>query len=303
MKTVTQGFLSFAAGGSRNFPLATDDGGAATITGFTGDVVTADLDIPATVEYGGVSYPITAIGRKAFYNCSGLTSLTLPDSLTKIGDYAFSYCSGLTGELILPDSLTKISDYVFRYCSGLTSVAFPARLTKIGCTAFYSCCGLTGDLTFPESLTTIGTCAFDGCSGLRSLTFPESLTDIGKWAFHNCSGLTSVTLQSITPPSLANLAFSGINPDCVFTCPEEARKAYLADEAWAPYFDSSAAIQAVTGGRRGSPVALYTRCGQLLGEATVRLPASPSALRSVFGVPPADFYLLSTPAGVQEVKL
>jgi hypothetical protein len=138
---------------------------------------------------------------------------------------------------------------------------------------------------------------------LRSLTFPEGLTNIGKWAFHNCSGLTSVTLQSITPPGLDNLAFSGINPDCVFTCPEEARKAYLADEAWAPYFGSGTAVQAVACGRGESPVALYTRCGQLLGEATVRLPASPSALRSVFGVPPADFYLLSTPDGVQEIKL
>ena len=125
-----------------------------------------------------------------FYGCSGLTSLTIPSSVTKIGKYAFYGCSGLTS-LTIPSSVTEIGDYAFYGSSGLTSLTIPSSVTKIGDYAFYGSSGLTS-LTIPSSVTWICNYAFEGCSGLTSLTIPPTLTFIGNGAFKDCSGLTSI---------------------------------------------------------------------------------------------------------------
>ena len=133
---------------------------------YSGDIV-----IPSHVSYNGSNYDITSIGESAFSDCSGLTSLTLPNSVTSIGNSAFLDCSGLTS-LTLPNSITTIGGWAFCGCSGLTS------------------------LTLPNSITTIGEFTFHGCSGLTSLTLPNSVTSIGEAAFRICSGLTSLTLPN-----------------------------------------------------------------------------------------------------------
>ena len=71
--------------------------------------------IPETVEYEGVTCHVTSIGSSAFCECSGLTSVTIGNSVTSIGNYAFSYCSGLTS-VIIPNSVTSIGDYAFSNC-------------------------------------------------------------------------------------------------------------------------------------------------------------------------------------------
>ena len=137
---------------------------------------------------------VTSIGGYAFWGCSGLTSLTLPSGVTSIGYSAFRGCSGLTS-LTLPSSVTSIGGYAFWGCSGLTSLTLPSGVTSIGYSAFRGCSGLTS-LTLPSSVTSIGGRTFYGCSGLTSLTLPSSVTSIGDWAFQDCSGLTSLTLPS-----------------------------------------------------------------------------------------------------------
>ena len=146
------------------------------------------------------------LGDYAFYGCSGLTSLTLPSSVTSIGSYAFYGCSGLAS-LTLPSSVTSIGWYAFEDCSGLTSFTLPSSVTSIGYRAFYGCSGLTS-LTIPSSVTLIGESAFAGCSGLTSLTILPGVTSIGESVFEGCSGLTSLTLPS-SVTSIGRYAFYG----------------------------------------------------------------------------------------------
>jgi hypothetical protein len=133
--------------------------------------------------------------------------------------------------------VTAIGTYAFSGRTSLTSVTFPAGLTSIDAYVFIGCTALTS-VTFPttSSLTSIDHYAFTDCSGLTSVTLPAALTALGDYAFYQCTALTSVTLQSTTPPTLGGYAFTGVSANCTFTCPEEARSAYSADPAWAPYF-------------------------------------------------------------------
>ena len=137
---------------------------------------------------------VTSIGEMAFNGCSGLTSLTIPSSITEIGNSAFSDCRGLTN-LTIPSSVISIGRGVFSDCSGLTSLTIPSGVTSIGHYAFDSCSGLT-NLTIPSGVKSIGVCAFWGCSGLTNLTIPSSVTEICDNAFWGCKGLTSLTIPS-----------------------------------------------------------------------------------------------------------
>ena len=165
------------------------------------------LTLPAT---------ITTIGKYAFEDCTGLTSLNLPAGITSIGRRAFGGCSGLTS-LTLPAGITSISDEAFYLCSGLTSLTLPAGITSIGSDAFCGCSGLTS-LALPAGITEIGGSAFFACSGLTSLTLPAGITEIGYQAFSYCSGLTSLTLPAgIT--SISDYAFYGCSGLTSLTLP------------------------------------------------------------------------------------
>ena len=173
---------------------------------------------------------ISSITDYCFDGCSGLTSITIPNSVTTIGQGAFSgtawynnqpdglVYAGLVayqykGEMPAGTNITiregthSITGYCFYYYRGLTSVTIPNSVTTIGQGAFYECSGLTS-VTIPNSVTSIGYCAFFGCSGLTSVTIPNSVTSIDTGAFYNCSGLTSVTIgNSVT--TIGGAAFRG----------------------------------------------------------------------------------------------
>ncbi len=141
------------------------------------------------------AYTVTAIGEKAFWHCSGLTNVTIPNSVTSIGERAFYSCSGLTGTLTIPNSVTSIGGSAFSGCSALTSVTIPNSVTSIGISAFEVCSGLTS-ITIPNSVTSIGNSAFYGCSGLESVSIPNSVTSLEKYLFGRCISLTSVTIPN-----------------------------------------------------------------------------------------------------------
>ena len=122
------------------------------------------------------------LGDYAFYGCSGLTSLTLPSSVTSIGRGAFHGCWKLTN-LTIPSGVTSIGYSAFRGCSGLTSLTIPSGVTWIDSEAFRGCSGLTS-LTIHSGVTSIGNYAFQDCSGLTSLTIPSGVTSIGEGVFY-----------------------------------------------------------------------------------------------------------------------
>ena len=112
---------------------------------------------------------VTSIGNYAFYNCSGLTSITIPGGVSSIGISAFARCTGLTS-ITIGNSVTYIEDSAFDNCTGLTSITIPNSVTSIGGYAFQGCTGLTS-ITIPDSVTRIGYAAFAGCSGLTNIIF------------------------------------------------------------------------------------------------------------------------------------
>jgi hypothetical protein len=138
-----------------------------------------EVMIPSTVTYNGTTYSVTSIGYGAFWYCSSLTSVTIPNSVTSIGNQAFYYCSDLTS-ITIPNSVTSIGSGAFAGCSSLTSVTIPNSVTSIGESAFRNCSSITS-ITIGNSVTSIGENAFSVCSGLTSLiwnakncTVPES---------------------------------------------------------------------------------------------------------------------------------
>ncbi len=199
------------------------------------------ISIPRRISTGGVSYTVTAIGDKAFNNCSDVTSVTIPNTVTSIGNDAFSGCSNLA-TITLPESVTSIGNSAFNSCSGLTSVTIPYSVTNIDGTPFPKCSGLTSIIVeegnanydsrdncnaiietatnklitgckntiIPEGITTIGGWSFSFCTELTSINIPKGVTSIEMAAFENCYALASVTIpNSVT--IIEGYAFSYCN--------------------------------------------------------------------------------------------
>ncbi len=173
--------------------------GKATITSGTefSSAIPTSTSGPVTVPSTLGGYPVTAIGEYAFYDCSELTSFTIPDGVTSLGKYAFCNCSGLVS-FTIPDGVTSIEMAAFGACWELTSITIPNLVTNIGDYAFYNCNGLTS-VTIADSVSSIGDYAFYNCNGLTTVTIPESVSSIGNSVFSGCWYLMAIFI----PESLA----------------------------------------------------------------------------------------------------
>ena len=172
--------------------------------------------IPSSVEYNGITYAVTSIGQDAFYACTSLTSISIPNSVTTIGYLAFTGCSSLTS-ISIPKSVTEIgkTQYggtyrgpVFTYCPALTSIVVeegnPIYDSRDNCNAIIETATNTliagcQNTTIPNSVTSIGDYAFNGCSSLTSITIPNHITNIQSNPFLSCSSLATIVVESGNP--------------------------------------------------------------------------------------------------------
>lgn len=199
----------------------TDEG--AELTRYTGSA--KEVEIPDSFE----GRPVTSIGARAFYNCTGLETVSLPDSVAGIGQEAFALCTSLTafqvdennvaytaqdgvlfskdmttlvacpegreGTYTVPDGVETLGEQAFSRCVGLTGITLPESLTTIKAAAFYNCSALTG-LTIPDGVTSIGPTAFCRCSVLAQITLPESLSTLETGLFSDCPALTALVIPA-----------------------------------------------------------------------------------------------------------
>ena len=210
--------------------------------------------IPETVTYNDNQYSVTSIGEKAFKLCTGLRSITIPNSVKSIGEEAFAICYGLI-DIIIPNRVTSIGDgafyncygliditisnrvtsignYVFTGCDRLKSITIPNSVTSIGDYAFYRCSGLTS-VTISNRVTSIGDKAFSGCFELTSITIPNSVTSIGDGAFDDrCSSLNKVYCYATNLPKTRESAFGNYVLHMTLYVPASAINKYKASAPW-----------------------------------------------------------------------
>lgn len=159
----------------------------------SGDVqYTGDIVIPDVVTYDNTEYEVVTIGRMAFAGSSGMTSVSIPNSVVRIEDYAFRECSGLK-YFVFPNSVTEVGVGVLSYCTSLVDCNLPSGAKTIYAGLFGGCESLT-TFSVPDGILTIGDSAFQGCIGLTSIGFNGHETKIGQSAFKGCSSLVTISL-------------------------------------------------------------------------------------------------------------
>ena len=175
--------------------------------------------------------PVTCIGKYAFFRCSEISSVTIPEGIRTIDDGAFDCCSKLS-RVVLPDGVESIGSVAFAYCYGLKEMILPNSVTNVNVQAFTASSNLTSvvvsqylvddtlistkshfisvfpdayrtirNVSFAEGVTYVGDYAFNACTGLVNATIPSSVTRIGKQAFSQC-GLRELAI----PNSVTNVA-------------------------------------------------------------------------------------------------
>ncbi len=209
-----------------NYELNTTNYTATVLKYTSGSKYSGDIVIPETVKYSKKDYTVSMIDFMAFYDCDGMTSLSIPNTVYFINRSAFQQCTGLKS-IELPSSLRYLYS-AFEQCTGLTSIHIPASVFMIENGCFYGCTGLT-EMTvdseneyyespagsnciikketkelvagckatvIPDDVLSIGDYAFRYMTDIVSIDIPNSVTSIGGFAFGNIDNLSSVVIPN-----------------------------------------------------------------------------------------------------------
>lgn len=251
------------------------DGKSVTVTqkrgSYSGEVI-----IPKEIKYLNANLVVTSIDDMAFYDCSSLTSVTIPNSVKSIGNSAFCLCTGLTS-VSIPNSVKSIGSNAFSNCSGITSVTIPDSVSNIGGGAFYNCSSLTSVIFNAENCEDFSSGIFDNCNltslvigegvkripsyfaynqkSITDITIPNTVTSIGESAFAGCAGFSSITI----PDGVTSIG-DGAFCDCVgvtsITIPNSATS--IGSSA----FSSCSGLSSVTIGNNLTTIGIsaFNRC-------------------------------------------
>lgn len=199
------------------FTFAEGQGDTAIITKYSGLYEEHEVTIPKTIEFQGGTRIVTAIDDEAFYYCTSVTGVVIPDTVETIGNNAFTGCLKLAS-VNIPDAVTQIGNSAFMGCTALKSVNFSSasNLTQIGDYAFADCSELTS-ITLPSKLEKIGNSAFWQCKKITKVEMPEAVKSIGKMAYYLCTGLNTDGCIVLTAgiEEIGDFAFSSTNKEYI----------------------------------------------------------------------------------------
>lgn len=183
--------------------------------------VSGAIAIPAEISYGGAVYAVAAIDERAFEECAGMTSVTIPSSVSSVGNDAFSFCSALR-EVVFADGGSPVTlGYIPNLNAGLFA---DTRLATLY---------LGRDVSYNSRR---GYSPFSGLETLSDVTIGAGVARVGQYAFSGCVSLSSVTMLGANPPLAAETAFDGVGMErCVVTVPVGAVPAYKEAPVWSGF--------------------------------------------------------------------
>ena len=227
---------------------------------------TGNITIPEYVKYNDIDYSVISIGNDAFYDCTELSSITIPNSVTSIGERAFSNCENLVS-IDIPNGVTIISPKAFQNCRKLKHVKIPKSLKYIYGNAFKGCyapiesveiedleswlniyfenpsCNpllrggllyengvVVEDLVIPENITSIGSSVLYGCGSIKTLTLHSKVESIGAYAFM-CNNISKVYCHAEKIPQTGDNLFGDITNATLYV-PESSIMEYMTNEPW-----------------------------------------------------------------------
>lgn len=213
-----------------------------------------NLNFPTSVYINNTYYTVTTFGMSAFANCTGITSISIPATLTLIKENAFWKCTGLTVVYIsdlaafctikVEDNMTAVDNHPTYYAHHLYLNGQEIRdlvipndnsVTKIQYGTFVGLTSLTS-VTIPDRVTSIEASAFAGCTSLQRVTIPSSVTQIQSGAFQVCSSLSTIISLRGTAPSCVSDAFRIVPTNsCVLWVPRGCKGNYKNTDPWSSF--------------------------------------------------------------------
>lgn len=203
-----------------------------TMNKYSGDII-----VPEKIkDFEGKEYQVTAFFQSCFLDCSGMTSITIPSTVTALGGFCFAGCTSLT-TITIPSSVTYIGTSCFQDCTNLTSITIPSSVTNISTSCFKNCSRLSS-IIIPSSVSSLDGICFAGCSSLTSITIPSTVMSLGVSCFTDCTNLETVFFKGKLPRlyfmSMESNDYCSLDipSNCIINVPAE----YLQDykEAFGP---------------------------------------------------------------------